>query len=86
MGQAAELGRAAGKLPWSAMTYVDPLLGKFFLVEVVRTGVVEAPTAVGYFLIRFDDAGAAAPGPLAIIDIAEMAGNVGADGDPPGWL
>jgi hypothetical protein len=84
MGQAAELGRAAGKLPGSAMTYVDPLVGKFILIEAVRTAVVEAPIGVGYFLIRFDDTGAPAPGPLAVIDIAELAGSVGADGDPPG--
>ena len=62
----------------------DPLLGKFFLVEAVRTGVVEAPIGIGFFVVRFDDATTAAP--LAIIDISEMAGSVDSDGDPPGWL
>jgi hypothetical protein len=66
------------------MTYVDPLLGKFFLVEAVRTGVVEAPIGVGYFLVRLDDTGA--PGPLAVVDIAEISGDFGEDGDPPTGL
>jgi hypothetical protein len=43
-----------------------------------------APIGTAHFVIRFDDVGA--EGPVAIIDIAEMAGSVGADGDPPGWL
>jgi hypothetical protein len=63
---------------------MDPLLGNFFLAEAARTGTVVAPIGIAHFVIRFDDVGA--EGPVAIIDIAEMAGSVGADGDPPGWL
>jgi hypothetical protein len=62
----------------------DPLLGKFFLAEEARTGVVEAPIGIGFFVVRFDDAATASP--RAIIDISEMAGSVAPDGDPPGWL
>ena len=62
----------------------DPLLGKFFLVETVRTGVVECPIGVGSFLIRFDDP--TGSGPLAVVDLEELAGSVDSDGDPPSWL